>query len=563
MTSITASLDAPFPGRPMEGSIHFNVEISPMASPAFETHQNRSRRQSELATELVRYLERVLRQSGCLDLESLCVITGSHVWNLRLDTHVLNHDGNLMDACALSSLAALHSFRRSDVEFLSEGGTEILVIHSPDVKEPHPLTLFHFPISATFSIFDVSPRRASPSASSMDVSSSSSSSPSPSPLSSAPSPTPGLLASVLDPNVRESAAAAGSVSIAMTMGAHDVCVVQKVGGVGLSAVQLDLCRKIAAEKVDEVAGKLREAVMQYHKARLEARVRRHLALTPEEAARYLGLEGREKRAKGWGRDMRDMRDGEGEEGEEGRREGGLRKETIVNGREDEMDTDDEMGTEDDTCPEVEVIEGRPSEGVRGGGLDADEVGSREGMIEVGKKGGERREERRRRGTPIGEESLKSKGVKGRDYEGRDYEGRGIEKRKGIVRDISGNEATVSSNVIEKQYHSKDSNNNRANNDSIYKSSSRNDESSSTFLHSFSQPPKGERVVDALGNKEGEKGIMTYEDLAEAIKAVAALGIREEMRIGVDRRKEREGVGGARLKRKEGAQRKTAWELLGS
>lgn len=34
--AIKATLDAPYPDRPSEGSVFFNVEFSPMASPAFE-----------------------------------------------------------------------------------------------------------------------------------------------------------------------------------------------------------------------------------------------------------------------------------------------------------------------------------------------------------------------------------------------------------------------------------------------------------------------------------------------------------------------------------------------
>ena len=33
---VTATLEAPYPDRPNEGAIRFNVEFSPMASPAFE-----------------------------------------------------------------------------------------------------------------------------------------------------------------------------------------------------------------------------------------------------------------------------------------------------------------------------------------------------------------------------------------------------------------------------------------------------------------------------------------------------------------------------------------------
>jgi hypothetical protein len=37
------------------------------------------------------------------------------VWHLRVDVHVLDHAGNLVDACGLASLAALMAFRRPDV----------------------------------------------------------------------------------------------------------------------------------------------------------------------------------------------------------------------------------------------------------------------------------------------------------------------------------------------------------------------------------------------------------------------------------------------------------------
>ena len=40
---------------------------------------------------------------------------GRKVWHLRVDVHVLDHAGNLVDACGLASLAALMAFRRPDV----------------------------------------------------------------------------------------------------------------------------------------------------------------------------------------------------------------------------------------------------------------------------------------------------------------------------------------------------------------------------------------------------------------------------------------------------------------
>eukprot|EP00983_Pelagomonas_calceolata_P089371 1157305-Pelagomonas_calceolata.AAC.12 len=60
--------------RPNEGSIRFNAEFSPMASPAFEAG-----RPGVDAVELARLIERGLRGSGAVDTEALCVLAGRKV----------------------------------------------------------------------------------------------------------------------------------------------------------------------------------------------------------------------------------------------------------------------------------------------------------------------------------------------------------------------------------------------------------------------------------------------------------------------------------------------------
>ena len=42
-------------------------------------------------------------------------VTPSQVWTVRLDLHVLCHEGSLADACSVAGLAALAHFRRPDV----------------------------------------------------------------------------------------------------------------------------------------------------------------------------------------------------------------------------------------------------------------------------------------------------------------------------------------------------------------------------------------------------------------------------------------------------------------
>lgn len=60
--------------RPNEGSLRFNVEFSPMASPNFEPG-----RPTETANELARLIERGLRETKAVDVEALCVLAGRKV----------------------------------------------------------------------------------------------------------------------------------------------------------------------------------------------------------------------------------------------------------------------------------------------------------------------------------------------------------------------------------------------------------------------------------------------------------------------------------------------------
>ncbi|CDR18907.1 unnamed protein product [Oncorhynchus mykiss] len=120
MAQVSCELITPKENRPNEGLIFFNIELSPMASPAFEMG-----RQSELLVKLNRQLERCLRNSKCIDTESLCVVSGEKVWQIRVDVHLLNHDGNLMDAASIAAIAALCHFRRPDVGIQGEEVTVV------------------------------------------------------------------------------------------------------------------------------------------------------------------------------------------------------------------------------------------------------------------------------------------------------------------------------------------------------------------------------------------------------------------------------------------------------
>lgn len=89
---VSCEISQPKATRPNEGTLFINVEIGPIAAPHFEVGFPLS----DTCIQINRILERTLRESHCIDLESLCIIAEEKVWNLRIDIAVLNYEGNVM-----------------------------------------------------------------------------------------------------------------------------------------------------------------------------------------------------------------------------------------------------------------------------------------------------------------------------------------------------------------------------------------------------------------------------------------------------------------------------------
>lgn len=102
LVGIKMSVGTPFPDTPDEGTLIVNTELVPVASPTFEPGPP-----NEDSIELARVVDRGIRESHCIDLEKLCIEEGKEVWEVNVDIHVLDHDGNLIDAAALGAMAAL------------------------------------------------------------------------------------------------------------------------------------------------------------------------------------------------------------------------------------------------------------------------------------------------------------------------------------------------------------------------------------------------------------------------------------------------------------------------
>lgn len=102
MIGIKPQIGEPFADTPNVGVLMTNSELLPMASPTFEPGPP-----DERSVEMARVVDRCLREGKVVDLEKLCIIEGEKVWMLFLDLHVLDYDGNLIDAAVLGSVAAL------------------------------------------------------------------------------------------------------------------------------------------------------------------------------------------------------------------------------------------------------------------------------------------------------------------------------------------------------------------------------------------------------------------------------------------------------------------------
>eukprot|EP00501_MAST-03F_sp_TOSAG23-6_P001286 GSMAST32.ASY1.ANO1.1334.1 assembled CDS len=213
----TSELVTPQSGKPTEGFLSINVEMSPMASPAFDS----SGRPGPEATTIRSLLERALKDGNAIDLEALCVVAGERVWSIRIDIHILDAMGNIVDTCALAVIAALMHFRKPFVTV--ENG--IATVHSYLERMPVPLSIHHLPICITFAAFANNHNQVI----------------------------------IVDPSAREELLMDGCVTFSLNSH-RELCAVRKAGGCALTIEQLLRCAHVAAEKALHVTKQLRSAL---------------------------------------------------------------------------------------------------------------------------------------------------------------------------------------------------------------------------------------------------------------------------------------------------------------
>jgi len=135
LVGVKVETGEPFPDTPNEGVMTVNAELVPLASPEFEAGPP-----DETSIELARIVDRGIRESKAIDNEKICIEPGKKVFVVFVDVWVLNHDGNLIDACALAAVSALMNTKMPNYE-IKDGEVKIKQGYTPLPLRAHPITI--------------------------------------------------------------------------------------------------------------------------------------------------------------------------------------------------------------------------------------------------------------------------------------------------------------------------------------------------------------------------------------------------------------------------------------
>jgi len=200
MVGVKIETGEPYADTPNSGVLTVNSEFVPLAHAIFEPGPP-----DENSIELARVVDRGLRESKAIDLESLVLIPGKLVYIIFVDVYILNHSGNLVDASAFAALAALKNAKVLNYEVNKAGEA---------VKKEgfRPLPLRSFPIPTTLAKVNNT--------------------------------------IIVDPNLEEEILMDSRVTITFTSDGK-ICAIQKSGNEGFAPQEILDMEKIAEEKSAE------------------------------------------------------------------------------------------------------------------------------------------------------------------------------------------------------------------------------------------------------------------------------------------------------------------------
>ena len=138
LAGVKTEVREPWPDTPDAGSLMVNVELLALSSPEFE-----SGRPGIESIEPSRVIDRGFRESGSVDLKSLCIKEGEKVWGLSIDIVPINYDGNIFSLGGLAALAAVQDMtfpaltKHNTIDYDTDTGKGL------EMKEqPIPVTVY-------------------------------------------------------------------------------------------------------------------------------------------------------------------------------------------------------------------------------------------------------------------------------------------------------------------------------------------------------------------------------------------------------------------------------------
>jgi len=212
---VSSHITEPEAHTPEEGFLFFNIDVSPHIT---FTQTESKNTKLEGFIELRKIIQKLMKDSKCLDVKSLCILKGKKVWSVKCNLTILNNDGNVIDCACLAALLSLMHYRKNSVRVSGDQVEEI----TTDLK---PLSITHMPINCTFAFFN------------------------------------GGSTLVIDPTEREEQVMEGRISVALNI-YKQICGIHKLGGTPLSAENIKTCIRIAADRIGTVTKMLRANLQQ-------------------------------------------------------------------------------------------------------------------------------------------------------------------------------------------------------------------------------------------------------------------------------------------------------------
>ncbi|XP_072514205.1 exosome complex component RRP43 [Salminus brasiliensis] len=210
---IKAELAMPSTDAPDKGYIVPNVDLPPLCSSRF-----RPGPPGEQAQAASQFIADVIDGSKIIKKEDLCIEKSKLCWVLYCDIMCLDYDGNVLDACIITLLAALKNTQIPKVTINKE--TDLAEV---DLQHKRHLQINKHPVASSFAVFDDT-------------------------------------VIIVDPTAEEESLAA-SVITAVTDEDDQLCAFHKPGGSSLSAEKLQDCITRSVTRHREI-GRLIDKVLE-------------------------------------------------------------------------------------------------------------------------------------------------------------------------------------------------------------------------------------------------------------------------------------------------------------